>query len=95
MNSLIWEILDNEFICEKKHVGLKVIKVIIPYKLDLLFTSQIGEISYHMLKDNLVDIYKAEEGHTVRQTIEKYRNHQVEQITAPIHSIEEAQSSAS
>ena len=85
----------NEFLGEKKHVGVKVIKVVILYKLDLLFTSQIGEISFHMLKDNFVDIYRAEECHTVRETIERYRNNQVKQITAPTHSIEEAQSSIS
>jgi len=85
----------NEFLGEEKHVGVKVIKVVIHYKLDLLFTSQIGEISFHMLKDNFVDIYRAEEGHTVRETIERYRNHQVKQITAPTHSIEKTQSSAS
>ena len=85
----------NEFLGEKKHVGVKVIKAVIKYKLDLLFTSQIGEISFYMLKDNFVDIYKAEESLTVRDIIEKYQNHQIEQITAPTHNIEKSQSSAS
>jgi len=31
----------------------------------MLFTSQIGEISFHMLKDNFVDIYNIEEGLSV------------------------------
>jgi len=85
----------NEFLGEKKHVGVKVIKAVIKHKLDLLFTSQIGEISFYMLKDNFVDIYKASEGFSVKDIIKKYRNQEVEQITAPTHSIEESQSSVS
>lgn len=80
----------NEFLAEKKHVGIKVIKAIIKYKIDLLFTSKIGEISFYMLKDNFVDIYKAEEGFSIREILENYRNNQLEQVTSPTHSVEES-----
>jgi cation diffusion facilitator family transporter len=80
----------NEFLNEKKHVGIKVIKAVIKYKIDLLFTSRIGEISFYMLKNNFVDIYRAEEGLSVREIIERYRNNQIEQIALPTHSAEEA-----
>jgi len=75
----------NEFIKEKDriHVGIKVIKAVIKHNLDIVFTPTIGEISFYMLKDNFVDIYKAEEGLTVRQIIEKYRNNEVDKITEP------------
>ncbi len=79
----------NEFLGEKKHIGIKVIKAIIKYKIDLLFTSRIGEISFYMLKDNFVDIYKVEEDSSVREIVENYRNNQLEQITSPTHSVEE------
>ncbi len=82
----------NEFLKEKKYIGIKVIKAVIKYKLDLLFTSRIGEISFYMLKDNFVDIYKIEEGLSVKEVIEKYRKKQVEKITAPTHPIEESES---
>jgi len=85
----------NEFLGEKKHVGVKVIKAVIWHKLDLLFTSRIGEISFHMLRDNFVDIYKTDEGLSVKDIIKKYRNQKIEQITAPTHCIEESQSSVS
>jgi len=84
----------NEFLGEKKHVGVKVIKAVIWHKLDLLFTSRIGEISFHMLRDNFVDIYKTDEGLSVEDIIKKYRNQEIEQITEPTHCIEESQSSA-
>ena len=85
----------NEFLGEKKHVGVKVIKAVIWHKLDLLFTSRIGEISFHMLRDNFADIYKTDEGLSVKDIIKKYRNQEIEQIAAPTHRIEESQSSAS
>ena len=81
----------NEFLAEKQHIGIKVIKAVIKYRLDLLFTSKIGEISFYMLKDNFVDIYKIEEGLSVREVIEGYRNNQMKQITAPTHPVEESQ----
>ena len=81
----------NEFLHEKKHIGIKVIKNVIKYKLDLLFTSRIGELSFYMLKDNFVDIYKIKEDFSVKEAIEKYRNKQLEQITAPTHPLEESQ----
>jgi len=84
----------NKFLGEKKHVGVKVIKAVIWHKLDLLFTSQIGEISFHMLRDNFVDIYKTDEGLSVEDIIKKYRNQEIDQITEPTHCIEESQSSA-
>jgi cation diffusion facilitator family transporter len=82
----------NEFLGEKKHIGVKVIRAVIKYKLDMLCTSQIGEISFHMLKDNFVDIYGIEEGITVRDVITKYRNGRLKSVTAPTHSVEEAES---
>lgn len=81
----------NKFLDEKRHIGVKVIKAVIKYKIDLLFTSQIGEISFYMLKDNFVDIYKIEEGLTVKEVMERYRSNQAEQITKPTHSAEESQ----
>ena len=81
----------NEFLGEKKHIGVKVIKAVVRYKLDLLFTSEIGEISFHMLKDNFVDIYRVEEDLSVREITEKYREGQIKPLTTPTHPVEESQ----
>jgi cation diffusion facilitator family transporter len=82
----------NEFIKEKDriHLAIEVIKAVIKHNLDIVFTSKIGEIAFYMLKDNFVNIYKAEEGSTVHQVIEKYRNNQVDKITEP-HPAEESE----
>ena len=81
----------NEFLGEKKHIGVKVVRIIIGYKIDLLYTSNIGEISFHMLKNNLVDIYKAEEGLSVQEIIESHRLNKLQPLTVPTHSVEESQ----
>ncbi|MBN2119798.1 MAG: cation diffusion facilitator family transporter [Candidatus Omnitrophica bacterium] len=82
----------NEFLHETKHIGIKVIKAVIKYKLDVLFTSRIGEISFYMLKENFVDIYRAEENSIVSDVIDKYLSKQIEKITAPTHPLEKSQS---
>jgi len=82
----------NEFLDEKKHIGIKVIKEVIKYKLNLLFTSRIGELSFYMLKDNFVDIYKVEEGMVVKDVISEYRKGRIEKITEPTHPVEKSQS---
>ena len=81
----------NEYLKEKKHIGVKVIKAVIRYKLDILFTSQIGEISFYMLKDSFVDIYKIEEGLSVHEVMKGYFNNIFEHIIKPTHSLEESQ----
>jgi cation diffusion facilitator family transporter len=90
-NTEIEDFYYNEFLHETKHAGIKVIKAVIKYKIDVLFTSRIGEISFYMLKNNFVDIYRAEEGLSVREIIGRYRNNQIERILLPTHSAEEAQ----
>jgi len=89
-NNEIEDFYYNEFINEKKYAGIKVIKAVIKYKIDVLFTSRIGEISFYMLKNNFVDIYRAEEGLSVKEIIDRYRNNQIERIALPTHSAEES-----
>jgi cation diffusion facilitator family transporter len=82
----------NEFLDRKKHIGLNVVKVIIHYDLDMLFTNRIGEISFYMLKDNFIDIYRIQdENLTAGAVIELYRQNRLTRILAPTHSVDEAE----
>ena len=90
-NMDIEDFYTNEFLNEKGHIGIKVVRAIIKYRLDLVFVSNIGEITYYMLKDSLVDIYKAEEGLSVKEVMQRYRLNQLEPITEPTHPVEESQ----
>lgn len=90
-NMDIEDFYTNEFLNEKGHIGIKVVRAIVKYRLDLVFVSNIGEITYYMLKDSLVDIYKAEEGLSVKEVMQRYRLNQLELITEPTHPVEESQ----
>lgn len=87
----IEDFYNNEFLDEQRHIGVKVARVMVKYKIDLLLTSNIGEISFHVLKDNLVDIYKAKEGLSVNEVINSYRLNQLQPLTGPTHAVEESQ----
>lgn len=60
----------NEFLGEKDRIEVKVIKAVIRHGLDVVFTSKIGEISFYMLKDNFISIYRAQAGLTVREILD-------------------------
>jgi len=82
----------NEFLGKKDriHIAVKVIKAIIKHDLDIVFTSKIGEIAFHMLKDNFIDIYDAEEGVTVNEVMKRFHEGGLEPITTP-HPAEESE----
>ncbi len=81
----------NEFLDRSKHVGLNVVKVIVHYDIDMLFTSQIGEISFYILKENFIDIYRIEQQSlTVGDVINLYKQNKLERITSPTHTVDES-----
>jgi predicted Fe-Mo cluster-binding NifX family protein len=73
----------NDFLDKKGHIGLNVVKSIIDYKINLLFVSRIGEISFHMLKDQYVDIFKVDKGMKVKEIITLYNENKLDPITKP------------
>jgi cation diffusion facilitator family transporter len=82
----------NEFLDEpeKVHIGVKVARVIIRHGIRLVFTARIGEISFHMLKDQFIDILKVEEDATVQEIVDKYRKGEIESLAVP-HPSEESE----
>ncbi|MBF0204496.1 MAG: cation diffusion facilitator family transporter [Desulfamplus sp.] len=80
----------NEFLSETQHIGIKVARVAIANKIDLLFIVNIGEISFHILKDSMVDIYKVNKGVSVKEIMDNYCLNKLQHLTAPVHSIEES-----
>jgi len=90
-NMDIEDFYSNEFLNEKGHIGIKVVRAIVKYRLDLVFVSSIGEIAYYMLKDNLADVYKVKVGLSVKEVMQRYLLNQLELITEPTHPVEESQ----
>jgi predicted Fe-Mo cluster-binding NifX family protein len=75
--------LENRFAGKQVHVGLNVVKSIIDHRVNLLFVSSIGEISFHYLKNHYVDIFKIDEVLTVREIIRLYRENRLSPMTRP------------
>ncbi len=50
--------LKNPYKNKSVRAGLSVSKMIVKQKSDILLTVEIGEISFHVLKDNLIDVYQ-------------------------------------
>jgi len=72
----------NPFKEKKVRVGLSVVNFLVKEKIDALVAKEIGEISFHMLRDNLADVYKIE-GKTVNQIVNRFINDQLIRLTKP------------
>jgi len=81
----------NEFIEEKLHIGVKIIKSLPAPGLDILFTRQIGELSFSLLKERFVDIYRVEGAMTAREIIAAYRERRLSRLYEPTHTLEDSE----
>ncbi len=52
---------------------------------DAIITRSIGEIGFHTLKSNLIEVYLAEDTR-VKDALEKFTGHKLEQLSSPTHS---------
>ena len=79
---------DNEFLNDREHIGVKTSRQVIEYNVDLLFTASIGEISYHILKSNMIDVYQAKASRSVKETLLGYHDNRLKLLSEPSHLIE-------
>ncbi len=78
----------NEFIEKEKHVGLEVVKKIVQYNIDVLLTGRIGEISFYVLRDHMVDVYEIPDGvATLGDVLEQFRLGSLIKMTSPSKSV--------
>ncbi len=66
--------LKNPYQAQSVRAGLAASKLVVKQKSDTLITQEIGEISLHVLRDNLIDVYQAKDGkakEVIRLFIEK------------------------
>jgi len=75
--------LENAYRDKKVRAGLAVAKVLVEQKSDTLVVSKIGEISFHILQDNLFDIYLAK-GKTAQEVIDNFLAGRLQLIKKPI-----------
>ncbi len=72
----------NPFKEKKVRAGLSAVNFVIKEKVNLLITQQMGDISFHTLRDNLVDIYKTK-GKTVKNVLENLIKNKLEKLEKP------------
>jgi predicted Fe-Mo cluster-binding NifX family protein len=71
--------LKNPYQARSVRAGLSAAKLIAKQKSEILITQEIGEISLHALRDNLVDVYQAQ-NKNARQVIEQFIKGELNQI---------------
>jgi len=81
----------NEFLDEKLHIGVKIIKAISSSVIDILCTKQIGELAFSLLKERFVDIYLVEGSPTVRGVVAAWRENRLPKLHAPTHGLEDSE----
>jgi len=81
----------NEFLDEKLHIGVKIIKAVSSAAVDILFTKQIGELAFSLLKERFVDIYKVEGKPSVREIVAAFRQQKLPLLHEPTHSLEDSE----
>lgn len=80
-----FEILENPFINKKIRAGLAVVKFLKKKEVDILVTKQIGEISFHSLRDYLIDIYfiNRTTSKTVKQVLNDFFQGNITRLLKP------------
>ncbi len=82
------EMLENPYKDKKVRAGLATVQFLLDYKIDAIATKQIGEISFHTLRDNLVEVYKTEED-TANEVVDKFVKSQLMLLPEPTKRKEE------
>ena len=78
----------NPFRLKRAKVGLSVANFLLKEKIDLILTKEIGEISFHTLRDNLIEIFMAK-GNTAKEAINNFLEGRAEAIEKPTKKEEE------
>ena len=72
----------NLFKQKEIRAGLAVAEYLLKENPDVLITREIGPISFHTLRDNLIEVYKTESG-TVKKIVEKFSREELEKLEGP------------
>ncbi len=77
------ECIENPYRHKKIRAGLSAVRYILQKKkIDAIVTKEIGEISFHTLRDNLVDVYQTK-GNTAKDVIFNFIDEKLELLDKP------------
>ena len=77
-------IKENPFLKKEIRSGLAVSKEVLKENIDVVLTKRIGEISFHALRDALVDIYLTQ-GESAKRAINNFIAGRLKKLTKPTH----------
>jgi len=77
---------ENPYKEKSVRAGFAAVNSIVKEKIDVLITREIGGISFHTLRDHLVDIYKVK-GKNVREAVDNFVNNGLERLTKPTKEV--------
>lgn len=90
-NIVLEDFYYNEFLDEKLHIGVKIVKAICASGVAILFTKQIGELAFSLLKERFVDIYLVDGTPTVGEIVAAYRQGRLARLHGPTHGLEDSE----
>jgi len=76
------EFEENPFREKEIRAGLAIVEYLLEEKLDVLITKEIGPISFHTLRDNLIEVYKTEKD-TINQIIKDFLENKLIRLEEP------------
>jgi len=73
---------NNPFLERKMRAGLEASNFVLEEKIDSIITKEMGPISLHTLRDNVVDVYQGVDG-SVKELLEKFSREKLKLLEEP------------
>lgn len=73
---------DNPFLEKKVRAGLEASRLVVKEKIDSIITKEMGPISLHALRDNVVDVYQGIDGN-MKELLEKFSKEKLKLLEEP------------
>jgi len=73
---------ENPYQKEKVRAGLQACKFVVKQKIDSIITKEMGPISFHILRDNIIDIYKGIDG-IAKEAVQNYSRAKLDFLEEP------------
>jgi cation diffusion facilitator family transporter len=81
-NTVSYYFKKNPFKKKEIRAGLSAARFVLKENIDVLITQEMGDISFHTLRDNLVEIYKTK-GKKVKTVLNNFKEKKLEKLKIP------------
>jgi len=80
-----YEIIENKAKDLSIHAGLKAVKLLLKQKIDSLIVKNVGEISFHTLRNNLVELHQTKKNLAI-EAAKDFVNKKTKILSSPTHT---------